>query len=115
MRGAGARGSGQRAEQLAGVGHDHRMAQRGQQPRNPRAVRAGLHDGRRARIPGAKRGQHFARVHNRFLGEDLARGIEDAHMVAAIPEVQSGGQFFTSRYFGIHKAGHYTPLLIPTG
>ena len=72
------------------------MPQCGQQPRDPRAVRARLHHERRARIPGAKRGHHFARVHDRFLGEGLARGIEDARVVAAISEVQSDGQFFTS-------------------
>ena len=38
-----------------------------------------------------------SRVHDHFLGEDLARGIEDARAVAAIPKVQSDGQFFTSR------------------
>lgn len=59
-----------RAE-FAGVGHDHGVAERGHQARDPRAVRAGLHHKRRARITGAERGQHLAGVGQRFLNEDV--------------------------------------------
>ena len=67
-------------------------------------MRARFHDDSRSWISGTKRGQHFARVHNRFLGENLARFVENARVMPAIPEVQSDGQFFNSRFFCIHKA-----------
>jgi hypothetical protein len=45
------------------------------------------------------------------------RGSSVANLPPAvtIPEVQSDGQFFSSRFFGFHPAGSYTRLLIPTG
>jgi hypothetical protein len=58
---------------------------------------------------GQERSHHFARVRDRFLGDDLAGCIEDAHVVPAIPEVQANGHLFNSRYFGFHKAGDDTP------
>jgi hypothetical protein len=56
-------------------------------------------------MAAAERGHNLAGVGNRFLGDDVAGSVEDAHRVAAIPEVQSDGQFFNSRYFGFHRAG----------
>lgn len=76
-------------EQLARVGYDHPMIERRHQPRDPGRVRARFHYERRPGIAGAKRGQHFARVNDHFLGDDLAFRIGDTRVAAAIPEVQS--------------------------
>jgi hypothetical protein len=74
-----------------------------------RTMRARLHHHSRSRIPGEKHGQHFAGVDDYFFGVNLARFIEDAGVMPAIPEVQSDGQVFTSRFFCFHKTGVYTP------
>ena len=79
-----ARGDG---AQLAGVGHEHRVAQPLQEPADPRAVRAGLHHEGRGRIALAEGRQALAGVRDRFLGEDLPAGRQDAHRVAAVPEI----------------------------
>ena len=45
----------------------------------------------------------------RSAAKYLARFIEDAHVVVAIPEVQSDGQFTNCSFFCFHTAGDYTP------
>jgi hypothetical protein len=72
-------------------------------------VRARLHHDRRRGETRGERGEALAGVDDYFLGDDVTGGIEDARAVAAVPEVQSDGQFFTSRYFCVHTAGDYTP------
>ena len=47
-----------------------------------------------------------------LLGENLARFIEDARVVVAIPEVQSDRSFFNSRFFCFHTAGVYAPAFL---
>lgn len=48
---------------------------------------AGLHDERGARVTLGEAREALAGVGDRFLGEDGAGVIEDAHVMPAVPEV----------------------------
>ena len=76
-----------------------RVAEPRQQPRHPRAVRAGLQHDDRSRITARESGQALAGVRDLSLGENLAAGREDAGAVLAVPEVDSNGYVVR-----VHKA-----------
>jgi hypothetical protein len=73
-------------------------------------VGARLHHEGGTGIAGTKRGDHFAGIDDHFLGEDLARFVEDAHVVVTIPEIQSDGQVFS-----IHMAEGLYPRRLALG
>ena len=83
----------QQHRQVAGNG-DHRLAlgtRAFQKAARPWAVRADLHHHQRTRMPAAQRSQTSAVVGDGFLFENLALGVQHAHCVLAISEVDSNG------------------------
>ncbi|HEY4249541.1 MAG TPA: hypothetical protein VGM64_22145 [Lacunisphaera sp.] len=57
-------------------------------------MRARFHDDRRLGITLREDREALAGVDDAFLGNDVARGIEDAHRVLAVPEIDSNRDFF---------------------
>jgi len=84
---------------LAGIRHMDRVPQSGEQPADPRAVRSRFHDDRRTRIATRKRRQAFARIGDDFLGDNLARFIEDTRRVVTVPEILYAFSFLLFRLF----------------
>lgn len=81
---------------LAGVGHVDLVAERREQPAHPRRVRARLHHDGGSGIALREGGQAGAVVDDHLLGDDVARGREDARGVLAVPEVDPDGDVIGS-------------------
>jgi hypothetical protein len=73
--------------QFTRVGDEHAVPARLEQTAHPGRVRAGLHDDRRRGEPRGERFETLAGIGDHFLGDDVTAGTEDAHVVAAVPEV----------------------------
>ena len=78
--------------ELAGIGHDDRGAQAGQIPADPRAVRARFQRHGGGGIPGEQQRQGDALIEQGAFVKDLAGGIQDTDVMAAITEIEADGE-----------------------
>ena len=77
--------------ELAGIGHDDLRAEAGEKTTEPRAVRARFQRHGGGGIVREQGGQGRAIIEQGAFLKQLAGGIQDADVMAAIPEIQTDG------------------------
>ena len=76
---------------LAGVRHQHPVAQSRKKSADPRTLHPDLHDHQRAGVPAAQRREATAGIGDRFLLDDPALAVQHAHGMLAVAQVNSYG------------------------
>ena len=77
---------------LAGIGHDDGGAQIGEVTADPRAVRARFQGHGGGGIPGEQQREGHAVIEQGPFVKDLAGGIQDTDVMAAITEIEPDGE-----------------------
>ena len=78
--------------ELAGIGHDDRGSEAGEVTADPRAVRPGFQRHGGGGILREQRARADAIIEQRPFVNDLAGGIQDADVMAAIAEIEAKGE-----------------------